>query len=82
MRWVQSPAGERVHRRIKETAVNDLVNRKTDKTMEITRRANRKAPDKWLHGWRQDKGATHKTLSRSILYRSKAMRIVRQVKIP
>ena len=61
-------------------AVNDLVNKKTDKTMEITKRANRKAPDKWLHRWRQDKEATLKILSRSILHICKAEKIRRRGK--
>ena len=73
---------ERVYRRAKEMAVNELVNRKTDRTMDIAKRANRKAPDSLLHRWRLDKGAIPKILSRSILHRRKTKRIARQGKSP
>ena len=82
MRWVEPPAEEKIHRQTKETAVNELVNRKTDKMMKIARRANRKAQDNLLHRWRLDKGVTHKILSRLAFHRGKAMRIVRQGKFP
>ena len=42
---MESPAEERVHRRAKEMAVNQLVNRKTVEMIKITRRANSKAQD-------------------------------------
>ena len=44
-------AEERVHKRAKEMAVNELVNKKTAKTMKIARRANKEAQDNLLHRW-------------------------------
>ena len=65
---MESPAEERVHRRAKERAVSD----------RIIRRANRKTPDSQLHRGSQNKEATLKTLSRSILHRRKAEKIPRR----
>ena len=63
-------------------AVNELVNKKTDKMMKIAKRANRKAQDNLLHRWGLDKGVNHKILSHSALHRGKAMRIMRQERFP
>ena len=69
---MESPAKERVHRRAKERAVSD----------RIVRRANRKAPDSWLHRRSQDKEATLKALSHSTLHRRKAEKVPRRGKSP
>ena len=52
---MESPAEERVHRRAKQMAVSEVVNRKITKTMKIAKRGNRKAQDNLLHRRSQDK---------------------------
>ena len=62
---MESLAEKRVHRRAKQIAVSEMVNKKITKTMKIARRANKKAQDNLLHRRSQDKEVNPKILSHS-----------------
>ena len=79
---MEFPAEVEAHRRVQVKAVSALVDRQTTRRKVIVKRANKKAPDSWLHRRNQDKEATLKTLSRSTLHRRKVEKVQRQGKSP